>query len=80
MESRGTGVIIMKLTQEFKVGDVVYLHPPINPIQDKYVFESFYDLIGLIIEKMPTYSRVQTKENGYASLYHSGEMTKIGEL
>lgn len=65
-----------------KEGDVVYLHPPANLLQDHYACDDFYDTIG-VVKHTPdlhsNYARIKISEHG-GLLYHGGEITKIGEL
>lgn len=68
---------------EYKVNDVIWVHPPINPESKRYSMDDLYHTIGVITEVYTEYCRVQTEDIpafGYSRLYYAGEMTKIGEL
>lgn len=74
----------IKSIQELKGGDVVYLHPPsTDSIMDRYSRDDFYNTLG-IVSHTPAlhqiYARIKIKDDDYDHLYHSFEITKIGEL
>lgn len=69
--------------QELKEGDVVYLHPPANPLLARYSKDMFYDTLGVVLvtpDKYTVYARIGLTDDDSGCLYHAGEITKIGEL
>lgn len=73
----------MKNIQELKKGDVVYLHPPANPLLDRYSKDMFYNTLGVVLvtpNNYQFYVRIGLKDDDSGCLYHAEEITKIGEL
>lgn len=73
----------IKSIQELKEGDVVYLHPPsTDSIMDRFSRDDFYNTLGIVSYTPPPYAmytRIKIRDDR-SHLYHSFEITKIGEL